>query len=204
MNVAFAMPTYGMIHPDAEKSIRRALFFAANNGITWADDVSFDREQIAKSREKSLLAAREIGVDGVLWCDSDMIVENRTFYSLIAHQKNLVAALAFERRPPHYPVAWYENPLRVIDRFDDGLIPVDGVGFGCVYTSLEVLNAVGSFQRDDEDRAFCMAARAMGYQPYVDTLSRVEHIAGSKTVGITDRLIEASLSENSLPPEKNP
>jgi hypothetical protein len=202
------MPTYGMINPDAEKSVRRALFFAADNGVSWHEDVSFDREQIAKSREKSMSAVAEMDIDGVLWCDSDMVVERQTFYSLIVQQKDIIAALAFERRPPHYPVAWYEgDPLVVVNEFDAGVIPVDGVGFGCVYTSKKALDAVGTFDHPrgvDEDRAFCIAALAMGFQPYVDTHNRVEHIAGPRTVGIMDRLMQASLSMNSLPPERNP
>jgi len=183
------------------------MMFAGQNGVEWVDDISFDREPYGRSRSLSVRATIGLDIDGVLWCDSDMVVERHTFYSLIMEQRPLHAALAFDRRPPYTPVAFYEEPFRPIEDFSQGIVEVDGVGFGTVYTSLEVLKAVGSFTHPpdiDEDRYFCMKAKKLGFPVTVDTHTRVLHIAKPRLVGIKDHLIEASLSDSSLPPEKNP
>lgn len=208
MKLLLAVPTYGPTYAEAQQSIRRSLMFAARHGVEWVDDISFDRESIGSTRTKSLYEALRLNVDGVIWCDDDMVVEDKTFYKLIVEERDLIATLAFERRKPYRPGAWFENPFRLLEDLECGVAAVDAFGFGCCYTSTKVLKAVGCFEHVPsmtEDRRFCLAAKAMGFQPYVDTSNRVGHIAELRVIDIRDYLLENSLRVSpTMPPERNP
>jgi hypothetical protein len=209
MRVLFASPTYGPTYPQAQRSIRQAIMVAARD-TEWVDDVSFDRESWVNTRNFSLKRAQEYDrIDGILWCDDDMVVQPTTFANLIADNKDIVAALAFERKKPYRPGAWWSDPWRYITDYAAGLIQVDGVGFGTVYTSMKVLNAVGTFAHpplQSEDRHFCDQARAKGFQVWIDTHNRVGHIAGHVIIDERISLMEQGRysAAPGLPPDQNP
>lgn len=175
----------------------------------WVDDISFDREPWTNTRNLSLTAALRIpNVDGVLWCDDDMIVHPSTFANLLSEEKDLIAALAFERKSPYRAMAWHD-PFDVITDYEVGMTEVDGVGFGCVYTSMNVLKRVGGFDHpplQSEDRYFCKQARAHGFQPWVDTHNRIGHIAGHDIIDERVSLMEQGryTAAPGLPPDQNP
>ena len=213
MRVLLAVPTYGPNYPEAQKAIRRSVMFAANNGITWVDDVSPDRESWRVGRNHVLSDALYYDVDGVLWCDDDMLPEPRTFYMLLDNarerQANIMSALCFSRRPPYTACAWTEDPFTPLTNYAAGITMVDGVGFGCVYTSKLVLKTVGGFnhpQDIDEDRYFCQQARKCGFPSWVDTHQRAGHLGGHVIIDEKIALMEQGRYSASptLPPDKDP
>ncbi len=190
----FARPTYGA-SPDRQidTSHLAAIMYAANRGIKWAGPVCPDRVGWREARngvvEETIEYACNSIVDGVIWVDDDVHVPAHAFYVLATHGLDLVGGLYFQRTAPYLPVAakltakgdfdfWWDYPAAV-------LTPVDGVGFGCIYTSLHVLRAVaalpeavdagGPFSGQSsgkpygEDFLFCHRAAKLGIQPHVDT-----------------------------------
>ncbi len=182
------------MYPESARAIRRSVMLAARSGIDWIDDISFDRESWTHTRNQSFLQAQKYeGVDGVLWCDDDMVPETTAFTNLVNSGHDITAALCFARRPPYPACAWYEDPIEIITDYDQGLTKVHGIGFGCVYTSMKVLNAVGGFDHPrliSEDRHWCKQARARGFEVWVDTHVRVGHIAGHVIVDERISLME--------------
>lgn len=202
MIVLLAVPTYGP-NPDPrlDKARRAALMYSSNKGIKWMGDISLDRMGWAsmrnKTAEKAIEARDSEGnkADGLLWCDDDILVPPDSFYRLISHGKDMVSALYFSRAEPHHPVAgtWYpetETFSPMVDYEENVIAPMDGVGFGCVYTSIKLLEAVFALPDPDtrgpfggnfdnrtfgEDYLFCIRARLAGFQPYVDTGVKCGH-----------------------------
>jgi hypothetical protein len=215
--VIFARPTYGS-SPDRaiDNSHLAAIMYAANHGVIWAGPACPDRTgwNIARNgvAEEALGRADTHGdVSGVLWVDDDVLVPVDAFYRLIRADLALVGALYFQRAAPYLPVAGSRNAKGDIDFWwdypADSLIPLDagrggGFGFGCCYTSIEVLEEVaespeaiaagGPFsgththapfgeKRYGEDFLFCLRALDLGAAiPHVDTGIRCSHHLGSR------------------------
>lgn len=202
MRLVFAKPTYGP-SPDQsiDRSHRSAIMHAANNGVTWVGDLSPDRYGWAAARngvvEQVLEVAKADHVDGVFWMDDDLLVPTYAITRLVGHKLDMVSGLYFQRHPPFWPI-WarltnkgaFEWP---VEYPENTVIPCDGVGFGCLYTSMDMLRAVaampecrpeGPFGGDfgkktyGEDFAFCLRAGKVGYRPHVDTGVKCEHHMG--------------------------
>lgn len=198
MRLLFAKPTYGpSADPIFDKSHRGAIMFAANCGIQWAGDVSPDRMLIASARNHIAKQAVEAGADGVFWVDSDIKLPVDAVVRLVKHNMHFVSGLYFQRSAPYWPVFARLNKKGMFEWAtgypENTLAPCDGVGFGCVYTSVQLLRDVlalrecrdeGPFGGDfgkrtyGEDFLFCLRARKAAYQPYVDTGVRCEHHIG--------------------------
>ena len=195
--VIFARPTYGP-SPDraVDNSHLAAIMYAANRGVRWVGPACPDRVGWSIARNGVVEEALEYGkqdqplrdvLDGVIWVDDDVLVPPHAFHTLLSHGLDLVSGLYFQRAAPYLPVAarlnekgqfdfWWDYPSNV-------LAPVDGFGFGCCYTSIEVLRRVsvilecadGVFSGPPvtktygEDFLFCRRAALVGIQPYVDT-----------------------------------
>ena len=201
MKLLYAAPTYGPTDPMFEQNHRTAIMCAANRGVTWVGDVSPDRMGWAAARnrvvESSLEAAGETEVDGVFWVDSDIMVPADTIHRLCSYGKDFVSGLYFQRSAPYWPLFAKLNKKQSFEwpsaYPENVLAPCDGVGFGCVYTSINLLRLVsdlpeckdsGPFGGDfgkrsyGEDFTFCLRARKVGIHPYVDTAVKCEHCSG--------------------------
>lgn len=202
MRLLFACPTYGPSpDPVLDKSRRAAIMFAANHGVTWVGDVSPDRMGWAAARNKvveSVLEAdKELGVDGVFWVDDDMLIPIETIAKLVSYGHDFVSGLYFQRASPYWPLFAFLNKQNTFEwpaEYPQNVIAkCDGVGFGCVYTSTNLLRGVselsecrevGPFGGDfgkksyGEDFTFCLRAKRAGFQAYVDTAVKCEHHMG--------------------------
>jgi hypothetical protein len=167
--------------------------FAANQGVRWAGPLCPDREGWRESRNHVVSEALEHAdedphITGVFWVDDDVILPHTAIPRLLEHDLDFVAGLYFQRAAPYLPVMADLNEKGDFDFcWDfprDVVAPRDGVGFGCVYTSIELLRAVaelpesvnGAFTMDPNDRKtygedflFCLRAKRAGFQPHVDT-----------------------------------
>lgn len=204
MRLLFACPTYGpSADPSFDKSRRAAIMFAANNGVKWIGDVSPDRMGWAAARnaivEAALSADDTERVDGVFWVDDDLVIPVETIAKLASYDLDFVGGLYFQRGEPYWPLFAFLNKKGSFQwpaKYPENVLsPCDGIGFGCVYTSINLLRKVselpqckkdGPFGGDfgkrtyGEDFTFCRRARLVGIRPHVDTAIKCEHHIGPK------------------------
>lgn len=150
--------------------------------------VPFARETLAKS-------ALDMGCDYLFMVDDDMLCPPDLFYRLVAHDKDIVAALAFTRNPDHKPVIY-----QVIEGFDkttqqsyymntyvmnyprNSLVECDAVGFGAVLIKTDVLRKMAEprfmgLTGTGEDITFCYKAKKLGYSVWMDTATKLGHLS---------------------------
>jgi hypothetical protein len=175
---------------------------AARHGVNWVGDASPDRMGWCAARnhvvKEAIKAAEDGPVDGIFWVDDDVMVPADVVPRLLQYGHDMVSGLYFQRAGNHYPlVARWNEGIKSFEfpvAYPEGvLVPVDGVGFGCVYTSLDMFRKIaalkdtpsegpfgGDFEKRTygEDFAFCLRARKAGIQPYVDTGILCEHYIG--------------------------
>lgn len=137
--------------------------------------------------------AREGEYTHVLWLDADMVFEPDIFEKLLNDKKDMVCGLFRSRHDNRrayalfsslYPAVRYEalesNPELLNDIF-----MVDGCGFGCVLTTVDLLVQVLNANNNTcfmptrafgEDLAFCERVRNLGIDIYCDPAVEVGHI----------------------------
>lgn len=153
---------------------------------------------IYESRNKICKQAIEIGADYVMWFDSDMVIPHDTMSRLLADEKDIVSGLYFRRVSPYTPVAF--KKIRLSDGEEQGhwegfddypentVFELEGIGFGCVLITTDVLMDIASkygtwfdpIGHYGEDLSFCIRARECGYKVWLDSSVKLGHVA--KTV----------------------
>ena len=126
--------------------------------------------------------------DYTFWIDSDMVFMPDTLKIMIdeleQNNLNMLTGVYYRRRPPYTTVIYEEFALRggVIAReyadvpTENGIIEVDGCGFGCVLMKTDILMNVlvshGSFfsplMNVGEDLSFCWRVRKCGFKIHCD------------------------------------
>lgn len=150
------------------------------------------RMMIHNSRNIAVEWAIANDMDYILWLDDDMVIDKAKdlFTTLIKHDKDIVAPLFFQRRPPYLPLLFkrniYANGIyttfdNILDYPKNELVKVDGVGFGCALIKIEVFKKLQSphFVMGNtfgEDLYFCNNAINAGFEIYCDTSIQVGHI----------------------------
>lgn len=175
---------------------------------TAISDLSYDiaRNQLTltalKMRDDMRNASPPVEIEGIVWVDDDVEVPPDTIPRLLAHGADVVAGLYFARRHPFtaqmyrladgQPGKYYP----ILDWTPGQVLEVDAVGFGCIYTSMRVMDAIAEAQMQDwrwrlreriggrrmgspkwfefdwphgEDFYFCEWARRLGFPLLVDT-----------------------------------
>ncbi|MBO7363754.1 MAG: hypothetical protein J6U26_00250 [Lachnospiraceae bacterium] len=141
---------------------------------------------IARNR----LASKAIneGYTHVLWLDSDMVFNDQVVEDLMFCGKEMVCGAFVSRRPPYGPCI-YESikkyEIEKVKEFGTKPFRVDGCGFACVLTTVELLQAVAlkfgtTFQPTDyygEDLAFCWRVGQIGREIWCEPTVRPGHIA---------------------------
>lgn len=213
LNVLFASPTYGGIDPLCAKSMRVAIMSAASKGLHWAGDVSPDRQSYALARNAvaQIARAQSAHIDGVMWVDSDIVVPPDAIVRLLttARVNNLdfVTGTYHARKTPFLPVIYHWSDvhgkyLQCVTYPKDKVLTLDACGFGFVYTSTKVINAIADHPDFDpkvgwfpdrrdaggfgEDISFCDAAKKAGIQLWLDTGVQVGHTADPKVIYESD------------------
>lgn len=146
---------------------------------------------IDASRNLIVDFAIEHKFDYILWADSDMIFPKDTFLKLMKHEKDIVSGVyaykllnnknAVAKRFAPGKEDFYEDiPLKEI-REENKLIKVDGVGFGCVLTKVDIFKKIEKpwFVYDPEmgeDIYFCRKAQFAGYKIFLDTSIKCGHV----------------------------
>ncbi len=142
-------------------------------------------------------ALKDGSYDYVLWLDSDMTFEPDLMEKLMAdiEGKQMVTGLCFGRRMPFRPCIYKE--IRVeqkgvgiephIRNFygypRDQLFEIEGCGFACVLTRVDMLEAMSVYGVPffpiaglGEDLAFCYRARKLDIRLWCDSRLKIGHI----------------------------
>lgn len=187
MRLMIAVPTTDYVHADFLKSL--VGLTAELNRKHIAHDVEIAAGTlvyIARNR----LACRAIneGYTHVLWLDSDMVFGNKVVEDLLFCEKEMVCGAFVSRRPPYGPCVYTSIEKGNIEKVKDfGTEPfrVDGCGFACVLTEVELLKAVQMKYGDSftpteyygEDLAFCRRVKDIGREIWCEPTVRPGHIA---------------------------
>lgn len=164
---------------------------------------------IQYARERLVESALELNCDYLFMVDDDMLSPPDLFYRLAAHDKDIVAALAFTRNPDHKPVIYetmesgfdqatgikYGGFTRFVNNYPKNqLVECDAVGFGAVLIKTEVFRNVKrpwffGMEGTGEDITFCVKAKKAGFRVWMDTSIKLGHL-GAPTI-ITEEYSEA-------------
>lgn len=156
---------------------------------------------IYDSRNLITFTALKEGFDYVMWFDSDMVFAPATMQVLLkdAQENNydMVSGLYFKRRIPITPVIY--NKLQAPEQHDgklvkqittyddyphDSIFEIEGCGFGCVLTSVPLLQRVvdqfgipfNPFPWAGEDLSFCYRVQQTGTKMYCDSRVKCGHV----------------------------
>lgn len=137
------------------------------------------------------------GYDFVLWLDSDMTFEPDLLERLMEdiEGKQAVTGLCFGRRPPFKPCIYKsirveKDGVGVMPYADtyydyprDQLFEVEGCGFACILTRMDMLDAMSVYGIPffpvaglGEDLAFCWRARQLDIRLWCDSRLKIGHI----------------------------
>lgn len=149
--------------------------------------VPYARERLAES-------SLELGADYLFMIDDDMLAPPDLVHRLLAHDKDIVAALAFTRNPDHKPVIYetiegmdrsvnqsYGMTRFVMNYPRNALVECDAVGFGAVLIKTDVFRKVPQpwffgMERTGEDITLCIKARKAGFSVWMDTSIKLGHL----------------------------
>lgn len=130
--------------------------------------------------------------DALLWIDSDQTVPPDTLVRLFSHNLPIVGTIVVAKQPPHFVVSGVGDEKRGIRPIltwpNNALIEVDATGFGCCLIRREVFEAFpegnpflkvfceSTADHFGEDWSFCIRAKRLGFQTYVDTGIPIGHV----------------------------
>lgn len=136
----------------------------------------------------------------VFFLDDDVLAPNDAVEKLLAHDKDIVSGLYPMRSYPHKPIAFdeffYDAQHKWVTMSDDvpeGLVPIKNCGLGCVLIKIEVFKkmqpsvttalgpkwvTMGTLHGDewDDDIAFFLRCRDLGYEMWLDTSVQAGHV----------------------------
>lgn len=180
-----------------DKKTPRYEFVWINTGEIF---IPFAREMLASK-------ALEFNCDYLFSVDDDMMAPYDLFYSLVKHDADIVAPLAFTRNPPHRAVMFattegYDPVVgkpyfinKSIHNYPrNRLVECDAVGFGACLIKTEIFKKMAQpwfmgSQGTGEDIHFCLAAKKLGFRVFMDTSVKLGHL--SKNIVVTEEYSDA-------------
>ena len=205
MKTLIAVPAMDMVHTSFVRSLV---------GLETVGDIDFIIPQstlIYDARNLIAQKAVEKEFDRVLWLDSDMVLPKDAFKKLSAHidaGNEFVSGVYFTRKKPVRPTIFKRcridktlgmpipdtKQIRTDEIPEDELFEIEGCGFGCVMTSVQLLdNVMEEFgiypfyplMGFGEDLSFCLRVREMGRKIMCDSSIKCRHV-GYYEFGIDD------------------
>lgn len=180
--LAVAIPCRDMLHSAFAQCLTQMVKLNTQNNLD--THVFMDASTVLLTqRERLALEAKKSGAEYMLWLDSDMVFPATTSLRLLAHKEDIVAANYVRRQLPAKGVAYesigeWENPLPFEPK--DDLVPVEGIGMGCMLMKTEILSKIPqpwfefgwtpeSNDHLGEDMIFCQKMAKAGHTVKVDT-----------------------------------
>jgi len=137
---------------------------------------------------RNLIADWAKHYDYLFSVDSDIAFPSDTLKRLLSHNKDIVSGLYIQRKPGQHILELYRNGTNVPyqDIEGQGLVEIDGCGFGCVLINSNVIrameyphfvykSAIDHSNTLSEDVYFCLKAKEKGFKLYADTDVRCDH-----------------------------
>ena len=136
---------------------------------------------VQTNRNNAVVQAKQLGVDYILFIDSDMTFPMTALKRLLAHGKDIVAATYVQRTPPHRILHQTIDGQEI--RTTGGLVEVAGLPTGFMLIRAEVFDKIewpcfrtpvisdpetGVPSTQSEDYYFCQEARKAGYKIWLD------------------------------------
>ncbi len=147
--------------------------------------------QLPFARNRIVEEALKNESDYVLFIDADMIFPPDLLTRLLAHNKDIVNALAFRRTSPHYPCIFkWDNVNKCYQTMSymSGLLEVDACGMNNMLINTDVFRKLKKpwyYYRDNifsSDLTFCENAKKAGYSVHVDTDQKMGHIGNEQII----------------------
>ena len=195
--ILIAIPTNRNIEAQTFKSIYDLIIpegYVADFQYFWGYQVDQVRNLIAHWTIQN-------GYDYLFAVDSDISFERDTLLKLLSHNRDIVSGIYIQRIPgTHIIEIMRKNPHGGVTHIDwntikgQGLVPIDGCGFGCVLIKSEVFkaipyphflyhSAIDHKNTLSEDVHFCNQARDRGFTLWADASVICDHI-GSWTFAV--------------------
>ena len=191
--ILIAVPCLDHVHAEFTQSL---LNLRKTSGTSYAMNINC---LIYRSRNMFAAHAIEKGYDRILWLDSDMCLEQDALIKLNADMeqgREFVCGMYFRRSLPTAPVVYKSMRYETIeggmlsdnepywDYPRNSIFQIQGAGFGCVMTSVDLLKRVWDrfgppfdpMTQISEDLAFCWRVTQLGVKMYCDSGVRVGHI----------------------------
>lgn len=145
------------------------------------------------ARERIACHALEGGFTHVMFIDSDMVFPPDLITKLIGYDKDIIGAMAFQRKPPYGPCFYKKLTLgrpgeitcEPLTEYGRGLYEIQGIGMACTLIKTDVFKTIYAQQGSEsfapisgygEDMSFCLRARRAGLKIWVDTQTQAGHI----------------------------
>ena len=189
-NILIAIPTNRNIEAQTFKSIYDLIIpegYKTTFQYFWGYQVDQVRNLIANWMVNG-------DFDYLFAVDSDIAFAPDTLAKMLSHDKDLVSGIYIQRVPERHTIEiMRKNEFGGVTHvpFSDiegqGLVPIDGCGFGCALIKAEVFKAIpyphflykSAIDHKDtvsEDVYFCNQARDRGFQLWADTSILCDHI----------------------------
>lgn len=185
MSVLVAFPTKDQVH---WRTMYSCMALRCKDDIRWQIAAS---SVIHSIREQLADIAVKDNFDYIMFIDSDMVFEPDIIDRLMAHDKDIVSAMAFKRKAPFQP-CFYSKCRYDIENHDfeiqspvewteNELLEIEGVGMACCLIKTKVLKETPKpwffpFEEFGEDLSFCIRARSQGFKIFLDTSIQVGHL----------------------------
>lgn len=194
VKLLIAIPSVDYVHFKFSESLSKLMQWLTDNGVNYR--VEFRGGTLLyMSRDYFVDLAYKWskGFTHVLWLDSDMVFEPDIFERLYNDDKDMVCGL-FRGRHGKKNLCIFKQLLPAnrfeiedVNEFKGQIFEVAGCGFGCVLTTVKLLEAVAteygsSFmptKQMGEDVAFCDRVGKLGYKIFCDPMVHVGHISQS-------------------------
>ncbi|HBO83112.1 MAG TPA: hypothetical protein DD502_33840, partial [Cupriavidus sp.] len=193
--VAICIPSTDMVHADFAMSLAAMAYRAS--GFTQGGQsfeavpialINTKGSLVANNRNRLVKEARELGVDYILFLDSDMVLHPDTLRRLLSHDKDIVGGTYIQREEPHRLLGKTVGGQLLHDAMSQqqvdgaGLMEVGALPGGCLLVRLSVFDDGPTlpFQTpahlesgaepwiEGEDYFFCRWARNAGHQVWLD------------------------------------
>lgn len=204
--ILIGIPAFDGVVAEAQQSMFSMVFRAGRDlpHIDVGIHIGYKREQF-RARNNIVDAAIASDMDYILMLDDDMVVPHNLVERLIAHDKDIVGALYYQRGGTFNPVIMQRfsqepglhgaafippnDPMLTTNR---GLHEVDVIGGGCMLFKADVFRSIiqpyfESERRLGTDLSICGRFKDAGKKIYVDTTIELGHV-GEKQI-VTSRTI---------------
>jgi GT2 family glycosyltransferase len=184
-----------------------------SDGVTFSFE-SVTRAPIAYARMKAADAALDNGYDVLIMVDDDAEFPSDLVRRLLGHRKDVVTALAYQRKPPHLPCVFDDGddgqlcaaPIMDAERTGLRRVGRSGLHIAAIRTAVVrrlreagIRDYFGGFDNKvGEDFAFSLNCKKIGVPVYCDTDLIAPHLGGP--LRVDEAYVKAYRAATAPPP----